>query len=242
MNQGNIAVLAGWVALASRWAKFSEDWDRVLRMSPRIRYFKWKEARGLDGEFNGMSEPMRDEKTNLLASVIAEHEPLGIASVILNDLHNQIFGLNPDKNMRNPYFLSFYSIVIQLVYFLAKRGSGPKVDFIFDIQPGQMESATASWERLREVSPENAKAIIGNVSFHDDVNVVPLQAADMSAGWIREQSERFYSNELEQTPPWGNRANHIPCLMRVWTRELYEELARETALFEIRSSAKLDGR
>src|SRR5204863_1620722 len=94
MSHGPVAVLAGWVARAQSWAKFSDDWTRVLRMSPRIGHFKWKDWRGASGEFAGVSDARRIEKLNLLIDVLSEHAPLGVASVTSNRLHQQIFGQN----------------------------------------------------------------------------------------------------------------------------------------------------
>ena len=89
---GTVAVLAGWIAPANTWPLFVEDWDRVLRMSPRIGYFKWKEWRGSSGEFAGISEPKKYEKLNLLIDVLAEYNPLQVSCVSSNALHRQAFG------------------------------------------------------------------------------------------------------------------------------------------------------
>jgi hypothetical protein len=234
---GPYAVLAGWVEQATRWASFSNAWDDVLRMSPRIDYFKWKEARNLNGEFSGVSCERRDEKVNLLASVIAEYQPLGVASVISVKLHDQIFGENPDRILRHPYYLSFHSVVSQLVMYPAIVSLGEKIDFVFDIQPGQMEAAIGSWERLKQVAPPEVKGIIGNANFGDDVDIKPLQAADLSAGWMREQAEAHFDEQKTLEPPWGNRTNSVQCLARVWTTDRYTELAERTGSFKMPKDA-----
>ena len=56
MGQAPVYVLAGWVASAKVWAPFADAWDKVLRMSPRIEYFKFDDAMTFDGPFRGMSE------------------------------------------------------------------------------------------------------------------------------------------------------------------------------------------
>jgi hypothetical protein len=113
MGQGPHAVLAGWVSNPTVWARFANDWRDVLRMSPRIEYFKWSEFRGRSGQFAGVSKDKSIEVT-LLAKLLSEHQPLGIASVISNKLHFDIFGKNPDSIIRGPYFLSLYSAVVHL--------------------------------------------------------------------------------------------------------------------------------
>jgi hypothetical protein len=178
MSQGPIAVLGRWLAPARVWTAFVPDWEAVLRMRPAIHYFKWHEYRVGTGEFAGISKPLATEKVMLLVKVIEDHGVVGVTSVISNDLHAQIFGKNADKIIRNPYFLSFYSIVIHFVEYAATEYPGERIDFIFDIQPGQMEAAVDSWERLKEVAPEKLKPIIGNVSFEHlnarALSVVPI--------------------------------------------------------------------
>jgi len=235
MDAGKVAVLAGWLAEGSTWKEFSFEWERVLRMSPRIRYFKWKEWRSRAGEFAGIGETNRNEKINLLIDVLSHHDPVAISSVTSNRLHLEIFGHNPDRILRNPYFLSFYSIVAQTVEFASKRFGLVPIDFRFDIQPHQMETAAASWDRMREVAPPQMKSMLGNVSFHNDVEVLPLQAADLNAGWTREQAERACFGLEVPDPPWGHRGDSLMSITRTWTADLYNELANRTGAFTLPS-------
>jgi hypothetical protein len=165
--------------------------------------------------------------------VIAKHEPLGVASVMSNKLYREIFHDSPDRYMRQPYFLSFYSVVVQLVEYAAQHFPGQSIDFHFDIQPGQMEAATGSWEHLRAVAPEGMRKIIGAVGFNDDTRVRPLQAADLNAGFTREQAEYGCFGKEPPPPPWGDLGSRLKALTRVWTSETYEELARRTGAFQV---------
>jgi hypothetical protein len=233
MGQGPVAVLAGWLAPAKVWAQFSDDWDAVLRMSPRIEYFKWKEWRALNNEFGGITEERALEKLKLLVGVLAQHQPVGVASVISNDLHRKIFKDNVDPILRHPYYLAFHSTVVLLTDHAADRLPGERIDFHFDIQPGQMEAATASWERLKRVAPLNLQHIIGAVGFNDDIRVNPLQAADLNAGFTREQAEYGCFGKDPPDPPWGDVGSSITALTRIWTAELYEQLATRTGAFAL---------
>ena len=60
-----VFVMAGFVAPAEEWAKFSDSWDAALRMAPRIRILKTNHAMRLNGEFRGWTEQARDEKLRL---------------------------------------------------------------------------------------------------------------------------------------------------------------------------------
>src|SRR5260370_24112782 len=90
-------------------------------------------------------------------------------------LHKHVFGSNKDKFIQYPYFLAFCTVVAQFARCAADRYPGQKIDFIFDIQPGQMEAAVGSWEHMKEIGSDGLAKAIGNVSFHDDKDVLPLQ-------------------------------------------------------------------
>jgi hypothetical protein len=103
MGQGPIAILSGWLASARTWAAFAADWDDVLRMRPRIGYFKWHEYRAGNGEFAGISKEFAEEKVKLLVGLIEQHEIVGASSIISNELHKHVFGSNKDKFIQYPY-------------------------------------------------------------------------------------------------------------------------------------------
>src|SRR4051812_4736199 len=92
MGSGSVFVLAGWLAEAKTWATFADDWDAVLKMSPRIKRFKYAEAMNFNGEFNGMSRERRDEKLRLLMGVLEKHEPLAISTIIPRSIFRLYFG------------------------------------------------------------------------------------------------------------------------------------------------------
>jgi hypothetical protein len=221
LNQGHVSVLAGWVAPAATWARFSDEWAAVLDMKPRIGYFKWSEMRGNGGEFNGLSEESTSEKLRLLVNVIGEHKPFGFASAMPNALYREIFGGLPDRTIHYPYFVSFYGIIAQLVEYLSSIGSEEKVDFIFDTQHGQMDKVLASWEAFLSLAPPAARKIMGDPPiFRDDKRTLPLQAADLIAGLKREQADDVFYDRPSPDPPWGDRASNIQSLERYWTREM----------------------
>src|ERR1035437_10304156 len=71
---------AALVGSHDEWGHFNREWKRVLRISPRIKYFHAKEWRGLDGEFRQFRDPDKwprpkggeaaDEKRNSPRDVI----------------------------------------------------------------------------------------------------------------------------------------------------------------------------
>jgi hypothetical protein len=222
MRQAPFYVLGGWVAPVKTWVAFSNAWRDVLRMSPRIEYFKYDEAMGLSGEFLGISGAARDEKLRLLINLIEEHELVGVASVVPHSLFYPMFGTYPHKWVRNPYYISFYGIAARLVTYLSKSGSKEKVEFIFDFQPGsdQMREAQEGWANFREMAPPEmlAHVQVHPPSFLDDKDVVALQAADLHAGWTREALMKLEHGE-QALPPWHPSGGKITSTSVSWSLE-----------------------
>jgi hypothetical protein len=225
LSEGPIGLLAGWIASASDWAKFSDDWEQALSMSPRLRYFKFSEATSLTGEFAAWSLPSRDERLRLLVNTIATYNPLGFATAVPHDLYQEGFRNHLDKVLRYPYFFLFNNIVADLTRYLAARGVSEKVDFIFDVQPGQSDAVWESWARLREAAPPDVKRLLCDYPiFRDDKTTLPLQAADLSVGWLRRQAiSKFTGAELEE-PVWAEKARDLQCIGRFWTPEMMEQM------------------
>jgi hypothetical protein len=225
LGEGQIGLLAGWMASAADWAKFSDDWAQALTMSPRLQYFKFSEATSFSGEFSGWSEQSRNERLRLLVNTIATYKPLGFATAVPHDLYREGFGNHADKVLRYPYFFLFNSIVADISRYLASRGVTEKVDFIFDIQPNQTDAVRASWGRLRKAAPPDVRPVLGDYPiFRDDKTTLPLQAADLTVGWLRQQAlSRINGTQLED-PLWAEKSRDLQCIGRYWTRKMMQDL------------------
>jgi hypothetical protein len=222
MRQPPFYVLGGWVAPVKAWVAFSDAWRDVLRMSPRIEYFKYDEAMGLSGQFLGISAAARDEKLRLLVNVIEEHGLVGVASAIPHSIFYPMFGTYPHKWVRNPYYISFYGIAARVVAFVSANGTKEKVEFIFDFQPGsdQMREAQEGWASFREMAPPEMLDCVQvhPPSFLDDKDVVALQAADLHAGWTRETLMLLDQGKTAQ-PPWHPCGKKITSTSVSWSLE-----------------------
>jgi hypothetical protein len=225
-------VLAGWCAPARDWLKFSDDWNAVLRMNPRIRYFKFDEAMNFNGEFNGLSEPSRNEKIKLLVNVLAEHAPLGMASILPTRIYEGIFGQSGPGVMRNPYGLLFFGVVGRLVRHYNLAGVTPqKIDFIFDYQPGgKMGEIQRGWDDFIKWAPEADRKFLHNhpPSFLDDKQIVALQAADLHAGWVHMLDSASLIGQPIPQPLWGQSAGKLTRvyweMTEDWAEGLFQQL------------------
>ena len=98
-------------------------------------------------------------------------------------------------------------------------GVGEKIDFIFDIQEDQEKPAKDLYGRIRKLEPYASRG--GSISYWDDKDFLPLQAADLVAwqhrrrlcrpGGPRREFERLHEDPLRHAK-------------RVWSTEDMQEL------------------
>lgn len=232
MNIPPVSVLGGWIGPAKDWAAFSDCWAKALWMKPRAAYFKLSEAQNFTGEFSGWSVEARDERLRLLAKIIERHKFLGVTNAMPLGDYKEVFGSLPDKEIRNPYFLSFFGIITLLVSHYQRQGHTEQIDFFFDDQPGHVEPVMAAWRHFKDVAPANLRPLLGDYPiFRDDKTTVALQAADLAVGWSRQLAEDHYHDRQARMPPWQTDLD-IKVLVRYWTKEM---------MLELRSALDLSG-
>jgi hypothetical protein len=203
VGQAPLYVLAGWCAPVDAWADFSDDWDQILRMSPRIEYFKYKEARGFSGQFGGMSESSRHEKLTLLMGAIQSHKLLGVASLIPHDTFQKYFAGKLVGPWRLPYVWLAYTLMTRLLGFYASIGVTEKIQFYFDNMPGHVERVHSWWNDFLDLLPPGGREQTSSIpQFLDDKEAMPLQAADLQAGWMREVLSAHILNQPQVEPMW----------------------------------------
>lgn len=228
MNQPPVSILAGWVAKADVWASFSDYWEKVLHMSPRIEYFKYVEAMSFRGEFEGISRESRDEKLVLLANAIADHDLLGISTIVPHEIFHRFFGKQNDVGvMKHPYSISFFQIIRRIyLYMLTETSHRERVDFVFDKQLDQMKGVLNGWIEFKEhFSKTSFAPFIGSPpSFKNDKDVVALQAADMHAGWARKQYAALIEGKSMPVAPWGPRVGNLNVITWAMDEQVAQEL------------------
>jgi hypothetical protein len=211
---GAAFILAGYIASAETWAKFSEEWAEMLGMSPRIRYFKMSEAWNLSGEFLGWSEERRNERAMFFYRIIERHVVAEFRCVVPHIAFEHALQRLP--KVRDPlrthhvYHFALTNFVIWLVNARSLFRITDPLEFIFDEQLHKDGIVKSHWEGLRNNPSIPQGSIIGLPSFKDDKQVLPLQAADMNAWWTRRRwADKSLARSASWQYPW-DRQREIP--------------------------------
>jgi len=230
VDQPPMHVLAGWVADSSVWKPFADEWRAVCEMRPRISYFKFNEAMGLNGEFNGFTKQSRDEKLALFVNLCAEYKLLPAYSLLPAAIYNSCFAKPIYGEKIDRYFLLLYSLVSRVSEHLVSQGVRERVYFNFDVQPGKEEAIRRAWDLFLERLPnDEERTLVGNHPpwFHDDKLVTPLQAADLLAGWCRIRDTASIRGEKMHSYEWAKRFEKIEALAFAWSQPAIEQLYAE---------------
>lgn len=185
-----VFVLAGFIARADQWTAFNEEWIAALSEVPAVAAFHMTDAR-----WSG-----NDVKLPRLLDIIRRHVLVGIAiSVLHADYETEIRG-KIAKRLDHPYSMVFYSIFVTAAAWQLEVGLDEKMDFIFDEQRSESDFLELHWPKILSAMPDEIKRRIGGRPIHaDDKEIIPLQAADILAWYLRRKFARDMQGEIPET-------------------------------------------
>jgi hypothetical protein len=225
---GGMFVLAGHVATAEVWAKFSKDWEEMLRYGVLDKYgsyhFKMSEIAANSERMSRVEAFYRIiEQHNLTAiSCAVDVRILKKAISRLWALYNRIdWGPFDD-----PFFFTFRALIDCVHSHREKFIYLPdeKIDFIFDDQ-SQKKTVLSAWDLFVAGREDAARNRFGATPrFENDKEFLPLQAADLWAWWIREWHEQGTQTVTDE---YGNINMVIPLVSssrpKIFTAVIYSE-------------------
>jgi hypothetical protein len=183
-----IFVLAGFVARAEEWAKLTIRWQSTLDQPPRLEYFKMKEGNALRGQFTGWTAQQRDKRVAEFVGIVKDHVLITIYSVVHQRVYRSVMRGELAKQLDNPYWLMYHSIMMTVGRWEKEVGIAEPVDFIFDEQGRQSDQVESVYSILVQHAPPEIRALFGARPVHrDDKKTLPLQAADLLAWHVRHQ-------------------------------------------------------
>jgi hypothetical protein len=175
-------VFSALMSEAENWATFSDKWSACLKEPPSIQYFKMDEAAGRDNEFYGFSDDERNRKLTNLCHVINEFDLRELHCILDLTVFKQMVSPKP---LSDPYFFPFQTIIAAVGYDLFERGRDEPFEIFFDENRIFGPRAKVWYPVIRHAIDEPIRSLLPvEPMFRSDRNVMPLQAADLTA-WIR---------------------------------------------------------
>jgi hypothetical protein len=183
-NQDICFVIAGFIAAEDEWARFSNDWQQCLDLSPRLSYFKMRDAVGNPtGAFSNWKRKEVQQRVRDLVGVIKRHAKLAIHCTVPIRGFDAIIAPPDGGPLSNPYCMSLYAVLAGIGW-EAVELKAEKLEVSFDTQDKYSGFIKGVYPLMRRrVDPELGRILPVELQFKDDRECLPLQAADMSA-WL----------------------------------------------------------
>jgi len=199
-GRDGIFVMGGLVAFASKWDEFIEPWDAALRADVAAPFFRTASFRSLDWRTaHGLSIDDANRKTEALArtityppilfSVCCSAQKKDYRDIVVNSGAPRKAGRLGKLWLKTAYAYCFHNVISLTLEMIVNKLciSGDVVDFVFDRNDPLFDAANKMLRELRkclkilEWSKTLGVAIPG-----DDEKILPLQAADLLAGRLKD--------------------------------------------------------
>lgn len=190
-GQGEVFVFSALISDAELWSRFSDHWQACLDESPRLKYFKMDEAAGLSGQFRRFSGPQRDERLRKLCKIICQCRPIEFGFItVLQDFENH-WAYRLGRPASEPYFFPFQMTVAGVGYQVLELGFTDPFEIFFDENVIFGPRAKAWYPIIRAIQEDQVRAVMPvELFFRSDTDILPLQAADLTAWMQRNHNER----------------------------------------------------
>jgi hypothetical protein len=230
-----VFVLSGFISSVPDWEQFSHRWRRLLDEPPRLKYFKMQEASKPSGQWQNYKVADRNRRVAKFIQLIADWSHASVSSVIPLSTYKRIAkGFIKPREWDDPYFLSLMDTVIVVATSQANQPPQRRTKFIFDDNPRLAAKLPKHYQEVRKaIAPHHRELIAPSPDFEDDVQFMPLQAADAQSWYYRRLfAERFSNLPFKKDFPKDVFApiDSIPAMMHFWTRDKLERIAGKKPL------------
>lgn len=199
----NLLVIAGYIATAETWEKFSEAWKARLDEAGML-FFKMNQMAG------------KPEIVAWFYRLIEEFEIKASIAVIINtaelvEVERSVkypSNITNPNSADNPYYWGFKYIVGSLAQYQHEFKLLEPVDFIFDNDSEKVKIPMA-WDLMKSAARDDIGRLMGDMPiYRDDEKIMPLQAADLYAWWVLKwQREGIQDWATDQPFPWSKKRN-----------------------------------
>lgn len=254
--QSDIFVFGGFISPTEKWLAFSRAWAEILPHAGLTKdgqpYFKMSELALRDGGI---------ERSQAFYRVIEKHCELAVSVMLMKrDLDAAVDRLLVPNFwidwglFRNPYHVAYRALMDHLHNNWASEAmqtvvsaSGP-IEFIFDDMLTEKRPILDTWNEYVSSRSDDRRKLYGTAPFFkNDLEHLPLQAADFWVWWRRkwyEGSATLYTfGEWEKTKGKPAFALEITYsedqLVETFTKLLREQVGPVTTIFDRKTSQPL---
>lgn len=180
-------ILAGFMATVPSWESFADDWQDELDREPSITpVLKSNEAINLKKNFAGWSEEERDARLLSFVKIIRKYSFASIRNTLVKEQFERTF-VGFTGGLKKMYAQATIALITRTMVFAEKRRMRQPFEFIFDegiMSPNQLRDMHQ--DAIKYLPPKVCR-YVSKFRHDTDDHFYPLQAADLFAGYYREQ-------------------------------------------------------
>ncbi|WP_354067558.1 DUF3800 domain-containing protein [Bradyrhizobium sp. OAE829] len=226
-------IIAGYIAAPDTWAALANEWRAHLE-DLRMSCFKMS-ATTLRPEI-GASFYRIIEKHNVLSGISITVDTAALRKVVHEVVPPEEIKA---QKLENPYFFAVRGLVLGLAALHHEIGISASVDFVFD-EDTEKDGFLSVWPFVVKDATEEIRRMLGATPvFGRDHLLMPLQAADLLAYWIRHWHLAGRQETKMSSPfPWQpkKRMNYLHMLIgEKEARTSFEHAKRVMPFAEVRA-------
>lgn len=231
-------VMAGYVSTTEMWLTFINDWQRLLdlndhphRPMTRLKMSQMTHDRGL----RRAEMFYRVIEENVLSAFSVTIDVAGMRKA-LNEFKWPDWVVEREK-LSNPYYFAFQAIADGLAQVQGYFKLLEPVDFVFDEATTKVP-CIEGWDLIKtNSSPDVARYLGDTPIFRREEDLLPLQAADLYAYWVRKWAIEGNEHGVDRLDfPW-KAENDIPRFERIFREDDFkQQLDRSILVHTLRRS------
>ncbi len=198
-----VLVLAGYIASDPQWLAFAEKWQNALH-EERLKVFK----------MNKLKQPHHYPRVERFYRIIESTVSGGFyIAVPISALSTVCAEFNIAPRYRSPYYMAWILLISVFRKLYTETKWNPPLDLIFDNQKEE-KFILKAWHILKDKQKGDIAPLKNTPAFRSDEDVLPLQAADLLAWWVRKDWLKHGTiKNAEWLFPWEDKSGGFPYLL-----------------------------
>jgi hypothetical protein len=231
-------IIAGYIAATETWTALSNEWRAHL---DDLKMSCFKMSATTSRPEIGASFYRIIEKHNVLGGISITVDTAGLRKVVREVVPPEDIKA---QKLENPYFFAVRGLVLGLAALHREIGISASVDFVFD-EDTEKGGFLSVWPFVvKDATDEIRKMLGATPAYGRDDLLMPLQAADLLAYWIRDWHLAGRPEAKMSSPfPWQpkKRMNYLHMLIgEEEARKSFEHAKRVMPFAEVRTRRGTD--
>lgn len=212
-NEG-VLVLAGYVASVAGWDAYTQACQYLLNGIP-LEEFKMNELMHSQAGKEKILWLYKQAIENNVAARIAVIAPIGELKEAI-DSFPWPGNIQNYELFKNPYFLSWKGIVSTITHGRIEAGNPNPIELVFDRQNDEEDKILQGWLDFKKTAtPKDIEMVGGMPLFDDSKKILPLQAADFYAWYVRKwfiesRNDTEFEKKIDSQPFDWEAGRNIP--------------------------------